>query len=149
MLLKIMLPQRFSGKEFACQCRRLRFNPQVRKIRWRRNWQPTPVFLLGKSHGQRSLAGYSPQGHIESDMTEVTQNTYYHYGLPRWFTGGKKKKIHLPSRRFRFYPWVGKCPVEGNGNPLWYYCLENLMDKGAWQAIGLQRVSHNLATKQQ
>ena len=44
--------------------------PWVGKIPWRRKWQPTPVFLLGKSHGQRSLAGYSPWGHKESDMTE-------------------------------------------------------------------------------
>jgi len=36
------------------------FNPWVRKIPWRRKWQPTPVFLSGESHGQRSLAGYSP-----------------------------------------------------------------------------------------
>ena len=40
------------------------------KIPWSRKWQPTPVFLPGKSHGQRSLEGYSPQGHKESDMTE-------------------------------------------------------------------------------
>ena len=42
----------------------------VRKIPWRREWQPTPVFLLGKFHGQRSLAGYSPWGCTELDMTE-------------------------------------------------------------------------------
>ena len=48
------------------------FHPWLRKIPWRRNWQPTPVFLPGKSHGLRSLAGYSPWGHKESDMTEVT-----------------------------------------------------------------------------
>ena len=47
-----------------------RFNPWVRKIPWRRKWQPTPVFLPEKSHGQRSLAGYSPWGHKELDMTE-------------------------------------------------------------------------------
>ena len=47
------------------------FDPWVRKIPWRRPWQPTPVFLLGESHAQRSLAGY---GHsiAESDMTEAT-----------------------------------------------------------------------------
>ena len=39
-----------------------RFNPWVRKILWRRAWQPTPVFLPGESQGQRSLAGYSPRG---------------------------------------------------------------------------------------
>ena len=44
---------------------------QVRKILWRRKWQPTPVLLPGKSHGQRSMVGsYSPWGHKESDMTE-------------------------------------------------------------------------------
>ena len=54
-----------SGKELACQCRgckRHGFDAWVRKIPWRRSWQPTPIFLPGKSHGQRSLAGYSPQG---------------------------------------------------------------------------------------
>ena len=44
----------------------------VRKIPWQRKWQPTPVFLPGKSHGQRSLVGYSPWGHKESDTTKHT-----------------------------------------------------------------------------
>ena len=48
------------------------FSPWVRKIPWRRKWQPTPVFLPGKSHGQRSLVGYSPWGHKELDTTEHT-----------------------------------------------------------------------------
>ena len=48
------------GSEHVRQCRRRGFNPWVRKIPWRRKWQPTPVFLPGISHGQRSLAGYSP-----------------------------------------------------------------------------------------
>ena len=42
----------------------------IRKIPWRRKWQPTPVFLPGESHGRRSLVGYSPQGRRESDTTE-------------------------------------------------------------------------------
>ena len=46
------------------------FNPWVMKISWRKAWQPTPVFLPGESHGQRSLAGYSPSGCTESDMTK-------------------------------------------------------------------------------
>ena len=50
----------FSGKECACWCRRLMFDPWVRKISWRRIWQPIPVCLPGKSHGQRYLVGYSP-----------------------------------------------------------------------------------------
>jgi len=46
------------------------FNPWVGKSLWRRKWEPTPVFLPGKSHGQRSLEGYSSWGSKESDMTE-------------------------------------------------------------------------------
>jgi len=48
------------------------FSHWVRKIPWRRAWQPTPIFLPGESHGQRSLVGYSPLGCKESDMTEMT-----------------------------------------------------------------------------
>ena len=68
-------PGSASGKEPVCQCGRYKkrgFNPWIRKIPWRRKWQPTPVFLPGKVLGQRSLAGYSPQGRKESDTTEVT-----------------------------------------------------------------------------
>ena len=58
------------GKVFAYNAGRTEFNPWVRKILWRRNWQPTPVFLPGKSRGQRSLKGYSPWGLNESDTTK-------------------------------------------------------------------------------
>ena len=61
------------GKESTCQCRRgkrCRFDPCVGKIPWRRNWQPTAVFLPGKFHGQKSLAGYSPWGCKELNTTE-------------------------------------------------------------------------------
>ena len=47
------------------------FDSWLRKIPWRRKWQPTPVFLPGESHGQRSLEGHSPWGGKESDTTEV------------------------------------------------------------------------------
>ena len=53
------LPRWLSGKESACQCRRSEFNPWVRKILWRRKWQPTQVYLPEKFHGQRSLEDYS------------------------------------------------------------------------------------------
>ena len=52
------------------QYRRPGFDPRVAKIPWRREWQPTAVFFLGESHGQRNLAGYSPWGCKESDTTE-------------------------------------------------------------------------------
>ena len=70
------LPRWLRGKEPACQYRRpkrLEFDPWVGKIPWRRNCQPTPVFLPRKFHGQRSLMGYSPRGHKESDTTEHTR----------------------------------------------------------------------------
>ena len=52
------------------QCGRPRFNPWAGKILWRRKWQSTPVLLSGKSHGQRSMVGYSPWGRKELDTTE-------------------------------------------------------------------------------
>ena len=55
------------------QRRRPGFDPWVRKIPWRRAWQPTPVFLPGESHGQRGLAGCGPWGRTESDTTEVVK----------------------------------------------------------------------------
>ena len=60
-------------QESACQCgrrKRLGFDPWVGKFPWSRKSQPAPVFLPGKFHGQRSLAGYSPWGHKQSDTTE-------------------------------------------------------------------------------
>ena len=104
----LSFPGGASGKEPACQCRRHKrhgLNPWVRKIPWRRAWQPTPVFLPGKSHGQRRLAGYSPVGQKELDMTE----------------------------RLHFY-FSLSCTGEGNGNPHQCSCLENPKDSGAWWA---------------
>ena len=71
----------------------------------RRQWQPTPVCLPGKSHGQRSLVGCSPWGHEESDPTEWL---HFHFSL--------------------------SCIEEGNGNSLQCSCLENPRDGGAWWA---------------
>ena len=51
------LPRWLSSKESACQCKRPKFDPWIRKVPWRRKWQPTPVFLPRKSHGQGSLVG--------------------------------------------------------------------------------------------
>ena len=69
-----VFPDGASCKEPVGQCRRHKrhgFDPWVGKIPWRRAWQPTPVFLPGESPWQRSLAGHSPWGHKESDMTEA------------------------------------------------------------------------------
>ena len=58
-------------------CQRPGFDPLVGKILWRRKQQPIPVFLPGKFHGQRSLEGYSPKGHKESDMQRL-EHTHIH-----------------------------------------------------------------------
>ena len=66
------LPWWLSGKEPSCQLksrRRHRFDSRVGKIPWRRVWQPTPVFLPGKSHRQRSLAGYCPWAHSQTRLS--------------------------------------------------------------------------------
>ena len=66
-----------SGKDLTCQCKRWKrrgFNSGVTKIPWRRAGQPTPVFLPGESHGQRSLVGCSPWGRTESDRTACTHS---------------------------------------------------------------------------
>ena len=75
------LPRHHQEKEPDCQWKRLRFDPQIRKIPWRRAWKSTPVFLPGKSHGQRSL-GYSPQSSTVSDTTKVTQHACTHEPPP-------------------------------------------------------------------
>ena len=72
---------------------------------WSRWWHPTPILLPGKSHGLRSLVGYSPWGLEESDMTE---RLHFHFS--------------------------SSCIGEGNGNPLQCSCLENPRDGGAWWA---------------
>ena len=59
-----------SDKRIHLQCRRPEFDSWVRMISWRREWLPTPVFLPGEFHEQRSLAGYSPWSCKESDITE-------------------------------------------------------------------------------
>ena len=81
----------FGGKESILQCRRLGkhgFDPGIGKILWRRKWQPTPVFLPGKSHGQKRLAGYSPQGCKALDMIQqLNKTTSYGKPLSVWLTG--------------------------------------------------------------
>ena len=74
---------------------------------WRKQWQPTPVLLPGKSHGQRSLVGCSPWGREESDMTERLHFTFHFHALEKvmathssvlaWRIPGTGKPRGLPS----------------------------------------------------
>ena len=80
-VLILGFPCWLNGKESACQFRRCRFNTWVRKIPWRRKWQPTLVFLPGKPHWQRCLVGYSPWGHKESETTSRLNNNNSNVGM--------------------------------------------------------------------
>ena len=69
------------GKSVCLQCSRPGFDPWVGKIPWGRKWQPTPVLLPGESHGGRSMIGYSPWGHKESDTTERLPFTFCRWSI--------------------------------------------------------------------
>ena len=70
LIEKSDFPGGSDGKNVCLQCGRPGVDSWVGKIPWRRKWQPTPVLLPGKSHGWKSLVGYNPWGHKESDSTE-------------------------------------------------------------------------------
>ena len=87
-------------KESACQYGRHRvcsFDPWVRKIPWRRTWQPTPVFLPGESHGQRSLAGYSHR--VAKSQTWLSNYACSHTSL-KWFAS-----ILYPAFKPAWFKW--------------------------------------------
>ena len=75
MNISMWFPWWLSGKECACQGRRCGFNPWVQRPPWRRKWKSPLVFLPGKSHGQRTLAGYSPWDREELDMIQQPNNS--------------------------------------------------------------------------
>ena len=102
------LPRWHSGEEATRQRRRLKrcgFHPLVGKIPWSRKWQPAPVSLPGKFHGQRSLAGGSPWGCTESDTTEHTHASYNQISCKHTITALEKViKISQSPSPFRNEP---------------------------------------------
>ena len=72
-------PWWLNGKELTYQCRNRGLDPWIGKIPWRREWQPTPVFLAGKFQGHKSLLGYSSQGHkrVGHDLATRQQQQVY------------------------------------------------------------------------
>ena len=83
------------------QCRRSGFDPWVEKIPQGREWQPTPVFLPGEFHGQRSLASYNPWGREESDMAEQLSLSFQIYMIKLMGgDGGKDCSSSVPSPSF-------------------------------------------------
>ena len=118
------LPWRLSSKDSTCQCRRCGFDSWVGKISWRREWQPTPVFLPEESHGQRSLAGYSPWGCKELDI-----NSFLFFCFPS-SSAGKESACNAVDLGSILE--LGRSPGERKGYPLQYSGLENPMDYSPW-----------------
>ena len=123
------------------------------KIPWKREWLPTPAFLPGESHGQRSVADYSPWGGKESGTTQGLTLSHFKLrgklfpeGVPGSSVG---KESACNAGALGLIPGSGRSPGEGNGNPLQYSCLESPMDRGVWRATvhGVARVGHKWATK--
>ena len=101
-------PDGASGKEPAYQCKRQkrhRFDPWVRKIPWRRAWQPVPVFLPGESDGQKSLVGYSPRGHKQSG-TMKRLSTHIHLRTDSTTIVRITKAIVFPLKEALFYTFL-------------------------------------------
>ena len=99
-----------SDDKVCLQCGRPTFNPWVRKIPWRRKWQPAPVLLPGKLHGQRSLLGYSSWGHKELD---TLRDFHFHFTIQEddlpGGTGGTELACQSRRRkRLGFNLWVRK-----------------------------------------
>ena len=84
--MHIHFPGGSDGKESACKAGDPGSNPWIGTILWRRKWQPTPVFLPGESHGQRSLVGDSPWGHKESDTAEQLTLSHFTFTICVSFT---------------------------------------------------------------
>ena len=84
----------FSDKESTCQCRRCSFDPWVGKIRWKKKCQPTPVFLPGKSHGQKSWVGYIVHG--------GSQRVRHDFVIKQLQTSQPPRM-----RLFILHPWLG------------------------------------------
>ena len=122
-------PDGASAKEPACRCMRRQrpgLRRWVRKMPWKREWEPTPVFLPEESNGQRILAGYSPWGHKESDMTACTQCIYICMCVCLYIA------CHIFSIMV-YHKVLNIVPYcIHNGAPLQYSSLENPMDGGAW-----------------
>ena len=99
---------------------------------------PLQYSCLENPHGQRSLVGYSPWGHKESNMTERLSTTQLQMATVGAFTPWKLAKatnqapLTPPCGYLGSTPGSGRSPGEGKGNPLQYSCLENAMDGGAW-----------------
>ena len=147
----------------AGRCRKHRCSPWIGKIPWRRAWWSTPVFLPGEFHGQKRLAGYSPQGHrVGHDWNDLACTHIHVIHVCFAYVCAHVCTIYMCMYIVSYIHvyvynelprWLsdrestcqagdkgslprneGRSPGEGNGSPLQYSCLGYPMDRGAWQA---------------
>ena len=131
-VVHVCLSRWLNGKESVCQCRRhrrCRFDPWVRKIPWRRKWQPTPVFLPGKSHGQRSLAA-TVQGVMKSPTRLSIHVPVYTSRMGRG-TGWRYRLPHESS-------WIFEFQVEFEFNSWQLGAKEGAGDGKRWMQMMLE-----------
>ena len=156
-LLKVGFPAGPDSKESACNAG----DPSSSgKIPWRRKWQPNPVFLAGKFHGQRSLAGYSPKCCKELDRTkrltlslslfsqdpkdscnrmerillELNSSPQSLRGFPGGASGKEPACQCRRRKRYRFHPRVGRMPWRREWEPTPIFLPGDPVDRGDWQA---------------
>ena len=132
------------------------FYPWDRKIPWRRKWQRTPVFLPGKSHGQRSLAGSSPWDSKELDMTERLHYTTLlasqcnsPLSLPRWHSGKESTFQSRKCRDTQVWSLDQEDPLEkemATHSSILAWKIAWSEEPGGLQSMRWQRVGHNWAT---
>ena len=123
---RYMICKWLSGKESACSAGdpgAVGSTSGSGRFPWRRAQQPTPVSLPGESHGQRSLAGYSPRGRTESDTTEVT-DTHTVCGHPsERYTNSSSPKSSNPAST-ESTSFVHSCPCEAGPRVLLQHCVQ-------------------------
>ena len=120
------------------------------RIYWRRKWQPTPVFLPGESHGQRSLVGCRLWGRTESDTTEVIwqQQHFRIWTCVRWFSGSVAKNLPVMHKT-----WIWSLGQEDSlkkgvatHSSILAWRISWTEESGELQSMGSQRVGHDWAT---
>ena len=137
------------GIPWWLRCKRPEFDPWVRKIPWRRKWQPTPVLLPGKSHGQRNLVDYSSWDHKEWDTTERFHfQTQINHIAAYSLLISEVKASACNAGDLGSIPALGRSPGEGNGNPLRILAwrIPWTEKPGGLQSTGSQTVGHDWAT---
>ena len=131
-----VFPVGTSGKDPACQCMRCKrrgFDPWVGKIPWRRSWQPTPVFLPGDSHGQRSLAG-STVHRLLNCQTQLKWLSTQHVSLQCVFYQAFFSDVRGKFKKNSFY-WM----------TVWHLCIDVISFHGHWMNKSLQSLCRGSA----